>query len=73
VHYNFPRLSHPASETIIREVLNHHYGMDSSGLEKPRTRHFTQSCASSQNSLFASRSKVLRRHYAEPEARVIAP
>ena len=64
VHYNFPPLSHPASETIIREVLNHHFGVDTSGRQKPW--HFTQRSSNGQNSLFASRSKVLRRQDAAP-------
>ena len=53
VHYNFPPLSHPGTEAIIREALNHRFnGGD---------WHFTQTYRP-QATLYSSRSKVLRRH-----------
>jgi hypothetical protein len=64
VHYNFPPLSHPASESIIKEVLNHHFGLDKDGAQKPW--HFKQESDNGQRSIYAARSKVLRRHDVEP-------
>ena len=64
VHYNFPPLSHPASERIIEEVLNHHFGKDKDGAQKPW--HFKQTSDNGQRSIFSTRGKVMRRHDAAP-------
>ena len=53
VHYNFPPLSHPGTEMIIREVLNHRF--------EGEKWHFTQTYRS-QTTLYSGRSQVLRRH-----------
>jgi len=51
VHCNFPPLSHPGTETIIREVLNHRFDGGK--------WHFTHTTG---HALYSDRSKILCRH-----------